>query len=127
MTGEKMKKKISKKPTGIMHLPKKSGTVIFYQNRTSPFSPTCTKIMDLFLSYPTIYFTPKTASMSLDDARYHTVKTCMSLLLSNSYLSKNSMNENTYYITKENMEFWVTDFKNHINNLENIRAEKEMS
>ena len=77
------------------------------------FSPTCCDVMDLFLNDPTIYYTPTTAALSLDKP-LSTIKSCMNLLKSNSYLTKVTETGSTYHITKENMEFWVTDFRNHI-------------
>lgn len=87
--------------------------VIIYQGRTSPFSPTCEKIMDYFLSYPKLYHTPQTVSLFLEKSN-DTIKNCMSLLLKNSYLSKISETSSVYFITSANMEFWRNDFKNHI-------------
>jgi len=79
------------------------------------FSNTCIEVMDFYLSYPTIYFTPTTTALSMEKSLF-TVKACMNLLKLNSYLSKVSDSGSTYYITKENMEFWVTDFKNYVLN-----------
>lgn len=77
------------------------------------FSPTCAEIMDFFLTDPTIYHTPTTTALSLEKS-VATTKACMNLLKSNSYLSKVTETGTAYHITKENMEFWHTDFKNHI-------------
>jgi len=77
------------------------------------FSPTCYEVMSLFLNDPTIYYTPTTAALSLQKP-IATVKSCMNLLKSNFYLSKVTETGSTYHITKENMESWYTDFKNHI-------------
>lgn len=85
------------------------------QNRTTPYSPTCMNIMDFFIGNPTLYFTPITAYKSLDiDVSPDTVKNCMSLLSKNNYLTKDSLQGTAYHITKENMEFWITDFRNYI-------------
>lgn len=75
------------------------------------FSPTCVEIMDFFLHNATLYHTPTTAALSLEKPPT-TIKSCMQLLHRNSYLSKET--GTAYHITKENMEFWRTDFKNHI-------------
>ncbi len=100
-------------------------------NRTTPYSPTCMKIMDFFIQNPTLYFTPITVFKSSDfDVSTFTVKHCMSLLHKNSYLTKDSLQGTAYHITKENMEFWVTDFRNYIlakeelMNTENIQSEQ---
>lgn len=81
--------------------------------KRSVFSNTCSEIMDFFLQNPTLYFTPLTVSLSMEKSQA-TIKDCMNLLKSNSYLSKVSDSGSVYHITKENMEFWVTDFKNHV-------------
>lgn len=77
------------------------------------FSQTCIDVMDFFLQNPTLYFTPTTTALSMEKP-LATIKGCMNLLKSNSYLSKISDSQSTYHITKENMEFWVTDFKTHV-------------
>lgn len=74
------------------------------------FSPTCVEVMDFFLQNPTSYYTPTTAALSLEKP-IATIKACMNLLKSNSYLSKTTETGTSYHITKENMEFWCTDFK----------------
>ncbi|QDI74087.1 hypothetical protein [Nitrosopumilus spindle-shaped virus] len=94
--------------------------IIIYQGRTSPFSPTCVEIMDYFLSYPDLFHTAITTALYLEKSN-DTVKNCMSLLLKNSYLSKKSESGHVYFITKENMEFWATDFRNHIINQVNLK------
>lgn len=85
-------------------------------------------IMDLFLENPTIYFTPMTTHLSLNlDISPDTVKNMMSLLLKNSYLTKEGgPRTNHYRITKENMEFWVTDFRNHVLDLEKSKQSKKL-
>lgn len=95
-------------------------TVIFL-SRMGPFSPTCMKIMDFFFENFTLYFTPMTVYKSMKiDVNPNTIKSCMSLLLKNSYLTKEGGNgTNHYNITKENQEFFVTDFRNHVEELEN--------
>ena len=50
-----------------------------------------------------------TASLSMNKPHY-TIKDCMRLLKQNSYLTKLSDQGTVYHITKENMEFWHTDF-----------------
>ncbi|QDI74004.1 hypothetical protein QIT55_gp18 [Nitrosopumilus spindle-shaped virus] len=97
--------------------------VIIYQGRTSPFSPTCVEIMDYFLSYPDLYHTAMTVSLYLEKSS-DSVKNCMSLLLKNSYLTKKLDSGHVYFITKENMEFWAIDFKNHILNQHEIEKAK---
>lgn len=89
--------------------------VVITKHRTTPYSPTCMSVMDFFIQNPTICFTPITVYKSLDfDVTPDTVKNCMGLLYKNSYLTKDSLQGTTYHITKENMEFWVTDFRNYI-------------
>jgi len=99
---------------------------IMYRTTQTPFSPTSENIMDQFLKDPTIYYTPMTMYLSLDlDISPHTVKSCMSLLLKNSYLTKEGgMDTNYYSITKENREFWDIDFKNHISKLIEIKEKR---
>jgi len=77
--------------------------------------------MDFFLSNPRIFFTPKTMALSMGKP-HPTVKDCMNLLKRNSYLTKDKETESVYHITKENMEFWRTDFKNHVLALHKIRG-----
>lgn len=95
---------------------------IIYLGRTSPFSPTCMEIMDFFLENPTLYFTPMTTALSMELSP-DTVKNCMSLLFKNSYLTKTGVNSTHYHITKENMEFWRTDFKNHVLGLAELQSQ----
>jgi hypothetical protein len=85
--------------------------------RVDLFSPQCTEIMDFFLTHVTLYHTPITTALALERP-ITTVRTCMSLLKRNSYLSKISKLGTVYHVTKENMEFWRTDFKNHVLSLE---------
>jgi len=67
--------------------------------------------MDFFLSHADCYFTPRTAAKTLE-LSYDSVKNCMSLLLKNSYLTKeDGPGTNHYNITKENMQFWAVDYK----------------
>jgi len=101
---------------------------IMYRTSQTAFSPTSNNIMDQFLKDPTIYYTPMTMYLTLDlDISSHTVKTCMSLLLKNSYLTKEGgMGTNHYSITKENMEFWVTDFRSHVLELEKLKQPKQL-
>jgi len=73
--------------------------------------------MDFFLQNVTLYFTPLTAALSLEKP-VSTISDCINLLKRNSYLSKISDDGTSYYITKENMEFWHTDFKKHVLALE---------
>ena len=40
----------------------------------------------------------------------------------NSYISKLSPDGTVYHITKENMEFWHTDFKNHVISLQESKG-----
>ncbi|MCJ8306738.1 MAG: hypothetical protein HRU07_06790 [Nitrosopumilus sp.] len=96
---------------------------IIYRNTSTPYTPTCIKIMDFFIDNVTLYFTPMTAYKSLDvDVTPDTVKSCMNLLLKNSYLTKEGGKRTNYYsITKENMEFWVTDFRKYVLELEKLK------
>ena len=79
------------------------------------FSDTCIDIMDFYLQNSTLYFTPTTTALSMEKS-IPTIKSCMNLLKSNSYLSKVSDSGTVYHITKENMEFWITDFRNNVMN-----------
>ena len=90
--------------------------IVITKHRTTPYSPTCMSTMDFFIQNPTLYFTPMTAYKSLDlGVSPDTVKNCMNILLKNSYLTKeDGISTNHYSITKENMEFWITDFRNYI-------------
>lgn len=81
--------------------------------RKSCFGDGPVEVMDFFLSYPSLYHTSLTASLSMKKV-HTTVKDHMRLLKQNSYLSKLSDSGSVYYITKENMEFWRVDFKNHV-------------
>jgi len=87
-------------------------TIQTHRQRT-PFSPTCYDIMDFYLQHFDCYFTPRTISLSLDKPQ-STISDCINLLKKNSYLSKVTETGTAYHITVENMEFWRTDFKNHI-------------
>jgi len=81
--------------------------------RKSCFTNSCCKVMDFFLSYPDLYFTPRTAALSLQMSP-PTVKDCMNILKQNFYLSKLSDDGTVYHITSQNMEFWRTDFTSHL-------------
>lgn len=81
--------------------------------RKSCFSDSCCEVMDFFLSNAGLYFTPRTAALSMEKPAA-TIKDCMRLLKQNQYLSKLSDDGTVHHITKENMEFWHTDFKRHI-------------
>lgn len=96
---------------------------ILYRTTQTAFSPTGQNIMEQFLHDPTIYYTPMTMHLTLGlNISSHTVKACMSLLLKNSYLTKEGGNgTNHYCITKENMEFWITDFRNHVLELKKLK------
>ena len=88
--------------------------MIQHTNRTTVFSATCQRIMDLFLSNPSIYFTPKTASMTTG-LPYHTTKTCMGLLWRNELLTKEGGKGTNYYnITSDNMKFWAKVFRRYV-------------
>lgn len=102
--------------------------IIVTLSRMSPYSPTCMMIMDFFLENVTLYFTPMTVYKSLENnVTSDTIKSCMSLLLKNSYLTKeDGIGTNHYNITKENMEFWVTDFKSHVLELEQLKKSKQL-
>jgi len=90
--------------------------IITHQSGTTPYSPTGMSLMDFFLTNPTLYFTPMTVYKSIGlGVSPDTIKNCMNLLLKNSYLTKeNGKGTNHYCITKENMEFWITDFRRYI-------------
>lgn len=77
------------------------------------FSEQCIRVMDFFLKNNGLYFTPLTASLSLKESHV-SIKDCMNLLKANSYLSKLSDGGSVYFVSDSNMEFWHTDFKNHI-------------
>lgn len=89
---------------------------LIFALRMSPFSPLCISIMDFFLENPTLYFTSMTACKSMNGKTSpDMIKNCMNLLLKNSYLTKeDGIMTHHYNITKENMEFWVTDFKRYV-------------
>ncbi len=87
---------------------------------TTCYSPTCIDVIDFFLQNVTLYFTPTTAALSLEKP-LSTIKDCMNLLKRNSYLSKITDSGTVYHITKENMEFWVTDFRKNV--LESIPSQ----
>jgi len=80
--------------------------------------------MDFFLQNVTSYYTPYTASLSMEKPHY-TIKDCMRLLKQNSYLTKLSDSGTVYHITKENIEFWHTDFKNHVLQLEKLKGDEK--
>lgn len=69
--------------------------------------------MDFFLSNVTLYFTPKTAGLSMGRP-LPTIKDCMRLLWSNSYLSKFSHDGTVYFMNRENIQFWSTDYRNYL-------------
>ena len=89
--------------------------------RKTCFTDNTIDVMDFFLQNITLYFTPYTTSLSMKKSHY-TIKDCMRLLHQNSYLSKLSADGTVYHITKENMEFWHTDFKNHILSLQESKG-----
>lgn len=97
--------------------------ITFTKNRTTPYSPTYMSIMDFFLKHPALYFTPMTVYKSIHlNVTPDTIKNCMNLLLRNNYLTKeNGAGTNHYNITKENMEFWVNDFRRYILAQEELR------
>ena len=74
---------------------------------------------DFFLQNVTLYFTPTTTALCMERS-FSTIKDCMNILRRNSYLSKISDDGTVYHITKENMEFWHTDFKKYVLALEEI-------
>lgn len=77
------------------------------------FSEQCIEVMDFFLKNSGQYYTPLTASLSMKKP-HASIKDCMNLLKANSYLSKLSDGGSVYFVSDSNMEFWHTDFKNHI-------------
>ena len=81
--------------------------------RKSCFGEGPIEVMDFFLSNASSYYTPLTASLSMEKP-HTTVKDHMRLLKQNSYLSKLSESGSVYHITRENMEFWGVDFKKHV-------------
>lgn len=85
--------------------------------RKNCFTKSIIDVMDFFLEHAGLYFTPYTAALSMDRSHY-TIKDYMRLLKQNSYLTKLSDDGTVYFITQENMEFWRTDFKNHVMHLE---------
>lgn len=84
--------------------------------RKSCFTDSCYDIMDFFLQNPRLYFTPYTASLSMNRS-HPTIKDCMRLLHRNSYLSKLSHDGSVYHMTLENMKFWRVGFKNYMESL----------
>lgn len=99
-----------------MQITKHQGT------HTTCFSKTCMDVMDFFLRNVTLYFTPKTAALSMERP-LPTIKDCMNLLRRNLYLSKISDEGTVYHVTRENMEFWVTDFRKHVLQLEELKSQ----
>ena len=91
-----------------------------HKTKRTTFSQTCCDIMDFYLTNPILFFTPLTTSLSMERSA-PTIKDCMNLLRQNNYLSK-LPHSTVYFITRENMEFWRTDFKNHILNLEECKG-----
>jgi len=93
---------------------------IIYRTSVTPYSPTHQDVINKFLQDPTIYYTPMTMYLSMNTkCACDTIKNCMQLLLKNSYLTKEGGSGTNYYcITKENIEFWVTDFRRHVLELE---------
>lgn len=87
------------------------------------FSPTCVEIMDFFLNNVNLYFTPLTTALSINKSQ-STIKDCMNLLKTNSYITKINNSGSVYHLTKENMEFWRTDFKTHVLALHKLRNKK---
>jgi len=92
-------------------------------SQTTCFSKTCTAVMDFFLQNVTLYFTPTTTALCMERP-LPTIKDCMNLLRRNSYLSKISDDGTVYHVTKENMQFWHTDFKKHVLALEELRQQQ---
>ena len=88
--------------------------------RKTCFTTPIFEVMDFFLQHVTLYFTPYTVSLSMRKPPA-TIKDYMRLLKQNSYLSKFSDDGTVYHITKENMEFWRTDFTNHVLNLQKLK------
>jgi len=80
-------------------------------------------VMDFFLKHAGLYFTPYTTALSMSKPHY-TIKDYMRLLKQNSYLTKLSNDGTVYHITQENMEFWRTDFKNHVLALQELKKVK---
>jgi|APSaa5957512535_1039671.scaffolds.fasta_scaffold00674_17 hypothetical protein len=92
--------------------------------RKTCFTQNCIDTMDFFLQNPNLYFTPYTVSLSMKKSPA-TIKDCMRLLKQNFYLSKLSPDGTVYHITLENMEFWHTDFKNHVISLQESKGVTE--
>lgn len=91
--------------------------------RKTCFTTPIIDVMDFFLQHTGLYFTPYTVALSMDKSPA-TIKDYMRLLKQNSYLSKLSNDGTVYHITLSNMEFWRTDFKNHVLSLQ---ESKELS
>jgi len=87
------------------------------------FSPQCIKLMDFFLQNVTLYFTPLTTALSLEKP-VSIISDCINLLRKNSYLSKVADDGTVYHVTKENMQFWHTDFKEHVLHLEELKQQQ---
>lgn len=81
--------------------------------RKSCFGAAPEEVMDFFLKNMTNYYTPLTASLSMDKSHY-TVKDSMRFLWKKGYLTKISHDGTVYHITIENMRKWAKDFKAHI-------------
>ena len=87
------------------------------------FSPQCIELMDFFLQHVTLHFTPLTTALSLEKP-VSTISDCINLLRKNSYLSKITDDGIVYHVTKENMQFWHTDFKKHVLHLEELKRQR---
>jgi len=92
--------------------------------RKTCFTTPIFEVMDFFLQHTALYFTPYTVSLSMKKS-HATTKDYMRLLKQNSYLSKLSDDGTVYHITLENMEFWRTDFTNHVLALEKFNPTLE--
>ena len=101
----------------MMQITKHQGT------HTTCFSKTCVAVMDFFLQNVTLYFTPTTVALCMERS-LATIKDCMNILRKNSYLSKISDDGTVYYVTKENMILWHTDFKKHVLHLEELKQQR---
>ena len=77
------------------------------------FSQLPEKIMDFFLSHADMYHTPTTIALNINEPVF-SVRDYVNILRKNSYVTKMPQHGNVFHITRENMEFWRTDFKNHI-------------
>ncbi len=89
------------------------GIQIVQNGRVNCFGDGCVTMMDFFLKHSELYFTPKTVSLSMPRSLF-SAKDQMQQLYKNSYLSKLSKDGTVYFITDENSEFWITDFKNYV-------------